>query len=185
MVQECHERGVVGDDALGVLADDRRLHAVVEQLGGGAAHRGEGVDVAAKHGLQILAAAEPTPEPAAVAEDQGEQPDVAHDTRLVGEGDAELGEVDLGLAPRRRLEAALEDRLSRRPHGAQEVGDDAVAARVAELADLAQQALARQPRPGGDALAQIGLVGLQLARPRWSRAVDGRFDAARQMPAHV
>jgi hypothetical protein len=45
VVQQRHERGVVGDDALGVLADDRRLHAVVEQLGGGAAHRGEGVDV--------------------------------------------------------------------------------------------------------------------------------------------
>ena len=67
VVEQRDERGVVLDHAVGVLADHRRLHAVVEQLGRRAVHGGEGVDVAAQDGLQILRGAEPAPEPAAVA----------------------------------------------------------------------------------------------------------------------
>src|SRR3954464_14730352 len=54
------------------------------------------------------------------------------------------------------------------PRLAQEVGQDAVAALVAELADLAQQALAGQLWPGGDPLAQVGLVRREPVRPRRS-----------------
>ena len=97
--------------------------------------------MAAEHGLQVLPGAEPAPEPAAVPEHHGEQPDLPHDAGLVVELHPELGEIDLSLAPRRRLEPTLERLRLRRPNRSQEIGDDAVAAVVAELPDLAQQPL--------------------------------------------
>ena len=108
MVEQRHERGVVLDHAVGVLADHRRLHAVVEQLGWRAVHGGEGVDVAAQDGLQVLGRAEPAPDPAAVPEDDREQPQDAHDAGLVLELDPELGEIHLCLLAGGRLEPALE-----------------------------------------------------------------------------
>ena len=113
--------------------------------------------MAAEHGLQVLPGAEPAPEPAAVPEHHGEQPDLPHDAGLVVELHPELGEIDLSLAPRRRLEPTLERLRLRRPNRSQEIGDDAVAAVVAELPDLAQQALPGEVGIGDEALAQVGL----------------------------
>ncbi len=72
---EVDQRPVVDDVALGVLAADRGLHPVVEDLARHALERGEGGEVAAQHGLQVLVQDEARPEQAAVAEHQGEQPD--------------------------------------------------------------------------------------------------------------
>ena len=76
MIEQRNERGVVLDDAVDVLADHRGLHPVVEQLGRRAVHGGEGVDVTTQNCLQVLGRAKPTPEPAAVAQDDREQPQV-------------------------------------------------------------------------------------------------------------
>ena len=184
VVEQRDQRGVVLHHAVGVLADHRRLHAVVEQLGRRAVHGGEGVDVTAQDGLQILGGAEPAPDPAAVAEDHREQPEDAHDAGLVGELHPELGEVDLPLFAGGGLEAALEGLGPRRPGLAQKVGDDAVAARIAELLHLAQQPLARQVRPGRDAGAQVVLVWRDQPRLRRARAVGRRLHADLEVPAH-
>ena len=55
------QRTVVDDAALGVLADHRGLHPVVEDLARHAAERREGGDVAAQHGLQVLVQARSGP----------------------------------------------------------------------------------------------------------------------------
>jgi hypothetical protein len=83
--------------------------------------------VAAQDRLQILRRAEPAPNPATVPEDHREQPQDAHDARLIGKLDPELSEVDLRLLAGGGLEAALEDLRPWRP-GVTQVGDDAVAA---------------------------------------------------------
>jgi hypothetical protein len=118
VVEERDERGVVLHHPVGVLADHRRLHPVVQQLGRRAVHGGESVDVAAQGGLQILRGAEPAPEPTTVAEDDREQPQDSRDAGLVGELDPELGEVDLRLLAGGGLEATLEDLRPRRPAAA-------------------------------------------------------------------
>jgi hypothetical protein len=140
--------------------------------------------VAAQDGLQVLGGAEAAPEPAAVAEDDREEPEDALHPWLVGERGPELGEVDLPLAAGGRLEAALEGLRLGRTRLAQEVGQHAVAALVAELADLAQQALAGQLRPGGDPLAQVVLVGRDPARARRAWPVDRGLHPALEVPAH-
>ena len=66
-----------------------------------------------------------------------EQPQNAHDAGLVGELHPELGEVHLRLFSRWGLETALEGLDPHRPGVAQKVGDDAVAARIAALLQLA------------------------------------------------
>jgi hypothetical protein len=119
-----------------------------------------------------------------VPEHHREQPDDARDPGLVGELDPELGEVHLRLAAGRGLEPPLEDLAPRRPRRAQDIGEDAVAARVAQIADLAQQALARQLRKRRDALCQIILERLDEPRPRCARTVDRRFQPALEVLAH-
>jgi hypothetical protein len=52
----------------GILAQDRGLHPVVEDLARHAVERGEGSEMAAQHGLQVLVQDEASPEQAAVAE---------------------------------------------------------------------------------------------------------------------
>ena len=75
MAGEVDQGAVVDDEAVGVLADHRGLHAVVEDLARRAADRLEGGDVAAQDGLQVLVDDEPAPRSAAVAEHHREQPD--------------------------------------------------------------------------------------------------------------
>ncbi len=137
MRQQRHQRGVVGDHALGVLVDHRRLHPVVEQLRRRPAHRGEGIDATAHNRLQILRGTEPPPQPAAVAEHHGEEPDDARHAGLVGESHPELREVDLCLPPGRGFEPSREDHGSGRTNRAQVIGDGSVAAAISHPADLA------------------------------------------------
>ena len=94
--------------AIAILAGDRRLHAVVEDLDRHAADGGEGQHVTAQQRLQVLMHDEAREDVPGMAEHQREQPDDPGDPRLIGEGRDEAGEVDLRLIARRRLEADLE-----------------------------------------------------------------------------
>jgi hypothetical protein len=71
---EADQRPVVDDVAPGILAQDRGLHPVIEDLARHASERSEGGEMTAQHGLQVLVQDEASPEQAAVAEHQGEQP---------------------------------------------------------------------------------------------------------------
>ena len=181
---EVDERPVVDDVALCVLADDRRLHPVVEDLARHAAERLEGRQVAAQHGLQVLMQDEAGPDQAAVAEHQGEQPDDPGHARLVGERHLELGEVDLRLLAGRGLEADLEDGGRRRPQLAQRVRDGGVAALVAALLQLPQEAPAGQARIGLDPLAQVRDERVDAPGARLARAIGRRLQAAGDVFAH-
>src|SRR4051812_3701877 len=176
--RQVQEFGVVDDAALVDLAQHGGLHAVVQDLRRDAAQRLEGGDMAAQHRRQILALDEAGPYQAAVAEHQGEQPDDPLRFGLIGEGGPEVGEVDLGLFARRGLEAALEWRRGGGPDGAQEVLQRGVAAGIAALLDLPEQAAAVEIGKGGDPLAQIGFDRGEDGRPRITRAIAGRLQAA-------
>ena len=102
---------------------------------------------------------------------QREQPDHPLDTWLVGENRAEMGEVDLGLAARRRLEAHLETRGCTRPDPAEEDFDHGVATAVTKVAQLTVQPAGRQLGIGGHTLAQIRLERGDLADARRSRLI--------------
>ena len=178
MVQQRHEGSVVGDDPRVVLADHRRLHAVVEDFLGHAAYRLERRHMAAQDRLEVLAGDEATPEPPAVAEDDREQPDLARNIGLVGERHRELREVDLRLATRRRLEAALEPYARRRADLPQEIGHPRVSALITHLPDLPQQPGPAEIGEGHDTFAQIVLVGIEQALAGLPRPIDRAFQAA-------
>ena len=143
MAGEVDEGAVVDDEPVGVLADDRGLHAIVEDRARRAADRLEGGDVAAQDALQILVEDEPRPDQPGVAEHHREQPDDALDPGLVGELDLEPGEVDLGLLAGRRLEAHFVTGAAGGADLAHAVAHDAVAAGKAALLDLTKQTAAR------------------------------------------
>ena len=178
MRRQLEQLAIIGDALIVHLAQHRRLHAVVEDLGRHPAERLESGDVAAQNGLQVLVRDEPAPHHAAVAEHHREQPDDPLGPGLVGEDGAEEGEIDLGLLTRRGLEAALK-RLQRPwADGAQEVLRRGIAAGIAELPDLAQQPAPGQLGEGGDPLPQIRCERCHHTRPRLARAVGGRRKAA-------
>ena len=62
MAGEVEEGAVVDDEPVGVFADDRGLHAIVEDRARCPADRLEGGDVAAQDALQILVEYEPRPD---------------------------------------------------------------------------------------------------------------------------
>jgi hypothetical protein len=76
-----------------ILAGDRRLHAIVQDLDRHAADRGERLHVTAQQGLQILVQDEARLDVPGMPEHQREQPDDAGRVRC-REGDDEAGEVD-------------------------------------------------------------------------------------------
>ena len=156
MPSKVDQTAIVDDQPVGILADHRGLHAIVEDLVRRAADRLQGGDVAAQGGLQVLVGDEPRPDKTREAEHHGEQPDDAGDTGLVGECELETGEIDLGLLARRRLEAHLEwlDRL--RPDVADGPLHRRVTAAIASLTQLATQPHGREARIGRQALPQIG-----------------------------
>ncbi|MYA15803.1 MAG: hypothetical protein F4089_03810 [Gammaproteobacteria bacterium] len=78
----------------------------LEDLGGDATDGLEGGDVAAQHGLQILAGAEPGPTASGCGRGPGRTASRADPVRLVVDDGLEVGEVDLGLLAGRGLEAA-------------------------------------------------------------------------------
>ena len=122
------------DDAAAGLADDCRLHAVVQDLVRDAADRLEGRHVATQNRLHILVQNEARPDQPAEAEHEREQPDDARDRRLIRELQLELGEVDLRLIARWRLEADLKGRQWCWTNIAQHVSDRGISALVPALA---------------------------------------------------
>jgi len=129
------QRAVVDDAARG-LANDDRLHAVIENLARNAADCRERRHVTAQNPLHVLVPDEAPPDQAAEAEHQREQPDDACHGRFVGEYDLELGKIDLRLRAWRRFEANLEGGQWRRAELQQLIGDRGIAAPVAALAQL-------------------------------------------------
>src|SRR4051812_14184627 len=89
-----------------------------------------------------------------------------------------MSEIDLGLLARRSFEAALERLWGGGPDGAQEILQRGVAAGIAALLDLPEQAAAVEIGKGGDPLAQIGFDRGEDGRPRITRAIAGRLQAA-------
>src|SRR5207342_3616828 len=82
---EVEEAAVVNDQAVGILADHRRLHAVVENFLRRPADRFERRNVTAQDGLQVLVDDEARPDQPREAEHQREQPYDAGDAGLVAE----------------------------------------------------------------------------------------------------
>ena len=83
---ECQQGSVVDDVAVRILAGDRRLHAIVEDLDRHAADRGEGLHVTAQQRLQVLMQDEARLDVPGMAEHQREQPDDAGRVRRIREG---------------------------------------------------------------------------------------------------
>jgi hypothetical protein len=75
MLGERKERGVVDDVALAILADHRRLHAIVEDLDRHAADRREGRHMTAQQRLRILMHDEAREDVPRMAEHEREWPD--------------------------------------------------------------------------------------------------------------
>ena len=142
--------------------------------------------VTAQQRRQVLVQHEAGPQHAAVAEHQREQPDDPLRPRLVGEHRAEMREVDLRLTPGRRLEAHLERRAGSVGRSSRsEVGQNAVAAGVAEIAQLAMQAdrpvsCGKRRKP----LAQIARERRDLARPWRPRTIRRRLQASLDVFVH-
>src|SRR5271167_2441744 len=124
------------------------------------------------------------PQHAAMAQHQREQPDDPLDARLVREHRSEMREIHLRLAPGRGLEADLERRHLVGPDLAQQVGKDGITAAVAELTQFAVQPAAGQLRKRRQALAQIGLEGLQLRYPRLAWTVRWRLQPLCDVSTH-
>jgi len=154
MSGEVDERAIVDDAAAG-LTDDGGLHAVVKDLMGDAADRVERRHMAAQDRLHVLVMDKPCPDQPAKAEHEREQPDDAGDRRLVRELQLELGEVDLRLVARRRLEADLKGRQSGPTKLAQHISDGGVPTPISTLAAFPQQPAAGQPRISRHPFAQI------------------------------
>src|SRR6516225_11708606 len=172
---EVDKGAVVDDEPVGVLADDRGLHPIIEDRTRRAADRVEGSDVAAQDALQVLVEGEPRPDQPGVAEHHREQPDDALDPRLVGELDLEPGEVDLRLLARRRLEARFVCGAAGGANIADPVADDAVAAGKAAFLDLPEETPRGQGGKGRQALAQIRFEPVHEARGRRALLVGRRL----------
>ena len=181
---EVDQRPVVDDVPPGIFAQDRGLHPVIEDLARHAVERGKGGEVATQHGLQVLVQDEAGPEQPAVAEHQGEQPDDPGHPRLVGERHLELGEVHLRLVAGRGLKADFEGGRDRRPQVAERVSDGGVAAPVATLLQLPEEAPAGQAWPSLDPLTQVRDERVDAPRAQLARAVDRRLQATRKVLAH-
>src|SRR5207248_3210029 len=119
-----------------------------------------------------------------VAQHEREQPEDPLRARVVGEYRAEVGEVDLRLTAGRRLKAHLEWCRLGRPDVAQQLRQNAVAADVAEFAQLAVQTSPGQLRKRRKPLAQIARERRDLARSRRARAIHRRLQAALDVLVH-
>ncbi|HMH83726.1 MAG TPA: hypothetical protein VK531_12715 [Gemmatimonadales bacterium] len=159
MGREAEELGILEQPPpVGALiVQDDALHLIEEDLLGDAAEGREGALEPEHHGEGRLARHELDVEHARVAEDHEER-------KALPPGEADLGEVELGLLARRRLEA--HDRLRLRPRAdAGHVGLQlAVPARVPLGATLLEQADGRQRRIGRQPLLNQRLVARASSR---------------------
>jgi hypothetical protein len=144
MPGEIDKGAIIDDAALGILTDDRGLHAIIEDLMRHATDRLESGDMTAQDALQVLVNDEAGPDKPRVAENHGKQPNDALDTGLVGKFHLEAGEVGLGLLAWRRFETRFKTRRRRRPQITHAISDRAVAPRVSAFLDLAPQTLCRE-----------------------------------------
>lgn len=151
------DQGTVVDNmALGILACDRGLHAVVENLDRHPADRAERQHVTAQQRLQVLVHDEAREDVPGMAEHQGEQPDDPAEFRFVRKRGDEAGEVDLGLIARGRLEPNLERLgLVRRSDRCHEAFDRRVGSGIATLADLPGEPDGGQVRYAGDWVTRL------------------------------
>ncbi len=161
MIQQRHKGSVVGDDPRVVLADHRRLHAVIEDFLGHAAYRLERRHMAAHDRQEVPAGDEPAPEPSIARQgiaqqcpERGLWPGMIENSQtlrvmpFVGRSvhwkdrrssspsandTVNSAKSTCTLATRRRLEAALEPCACRWTYLSQEIGHPRVAARVAHL----------------------------------------------------
>jgi hypothetical protein len=113
-----------------------------------------------------------------MAKHHREQPEHLHGSRLVGERDAELGKINLGLPAGSGLEPAFEWLDASRPFGAQVVGHGTVAAAIPHCPDLAQEPFSRQVRVERDPLQKVGFEGGELSRTFGPRLVCRRLDTS-------
>jgi hypothetical protein len=184
MPRQIDQASVVDDQAVGVLADHRGLHAVIEDLPRCAADGGKGGDMATQHGLQVLVDDEAAPDQPREAEHHGKQPDDARDTGLIGECDLEAGEVDLRLLTGRRLEADLEALCLVGPESLHRALHRGVAADEAPLAQLPQQPDRGQARIGGHTLAQVRQKIVRATWPPWLGPIGWRLQSASNVFAY-
>lgn len=98
MACQIDRRSIIDDGFRRTFADDSRLHPIIAYLPWHAANGFESQHIATQYRWQ---------DETAVSEHHGKQPDDPWRRRLVSEDDMELGEVDLCLLARRRLEAGL------------------------------------------------------------------------------
>ena len=128
--------------------------------------------------------ARPLLQPAAVAEHEREQPHHADPARLLGEVGLELRKIHLGLFAGGGLEAMLEAPVRGWTDVAQIRSQLRVAARVTQLAYLAQQARGPNPRIRLDPFAQVRPIRVQQLRPRRPRTVARRLQSLLEVLAH-
>ena len=102
---EIDEGSVVDNEPVGVLADDRRLHAIVKDRTRRATDRLQSGDVATQDALQIQVQDEPRPDQAGVAKHRREQPDNAFESGSSTNSTSNLTKSTCAYA--RRLEAHL------------------------------------------------------------------------------
>ncbi len=119
MRRQVEQLAIVGDALIVDLAQHRRLHAMVEDLGRHPAQRLEGSNMAAQNGLQILVRDEAAPHHAAVAEHQREQLDDPLAAGLVGKTVRKKGKSTCaclpgGVSKRRSKACSAEGRTVRR-----------------------------------------------------------------------
>jgi hypothetical protein len=185
MMRQVAERTVVDDLPVGILADYRGFHTIIQDLARHAAERFEGRLVAREHRLHRLAMGKASPDQTRVAKDHREQPDDMHDARLRCEADAELGEVDLGLLSRQGLEANGKPlAATSRAQRANLVAHHAVATCVTASCDFTVQALRRQPRILTEPRPQIRDVYVYDTRPWLPRTIARRLQAPRDVFAN-
>ena len=72
MPGKIEEAAVIDDEAFGILADDRGLHAVIEDLARSPANGFERGNVTAQHALQVLVNHKTSPDQTRMAKDQRE-----------------------------------------------------------------------------------------------------------------
>lgn len=178
MGAEAEELGVLDEPpAFGPqIPHDHAPHLVEEHLTGHAPEEAEGGFEPPDQGAHVLTPVEAQPQEPAEA--QHHEQGVAAAPR-----EAEVGEVDLGLHPGRRLEADL--RLFGRP------GPDRpdvllelrVAARVARRPDLRQEPHGGQLRVGVQPFPKDPLVGIQLRGHGRTGPVADVLDVPVQLPA--
>lgn len=148
------DEGTVIDYALRLtFAYHGSLHPIVKHLAWSAANGFEGSDMATQDSRQVLMHHEACPNQPAVPQLHGEQPDDPRRHRYVREDDMELGEIDLSVFPRWRLETDFKPLARGWTYVTKKVCYGCVAAGITALSQFPEQATASQAGIGIHPLA--------------------------------